>query len=236
MQKILLVEDNRQVQAIIDRLLEGTYDVHVAATVKQACRCIEKYTYNLILLDIQLPDGDGFTFLDFLRKRFTNLQIPVLMLTGRTELESKLKGFSLGADDYIVKPFDPDELKARINTRIKQSIQVETQEEVLDLGTLSVHLSNQRVYLQTESKPKEIVMTPLEFRIFSYLARHKDSDVTRQQMMDAIWGNTSKVTDRTIDTHMSNIRKKISAGDYEIRSVHSLGYRLQHKSEKKEAA
>src|SRR6185312_17481791 len=120
MHRIMLIEDAPSVQMIVKETFQQSCLVTVAGTLNEAKRQLETQTFDLILLDVQLPDGDGFKFLASLRSQESLLEVPVLLLTGRNDIQDKVMVFSLGAEDYVVKPFDPLELKARVEARLNR--------------------------------------------------------------------------------------------------------------------
>jgi two-component system phosphate regulon response regulator PhoB len=172
--------------------------------------------FDLILIDIMLPDGDGFKLCANIQSGtygFNEDETSVVFLTAKGEISDKVLGFSLGADDYIVKPFDPIELKARVQARLKKAQKVKLKENILTKEGLELNVSMQKV-------------------TWSEGAKHEDHVFTRDQVIDAVWGAGVHILDRTIDTHISNLRKKLSCSRFTVRSVHGVGYRFTRQDKK----
>ena len=192
----------------------------------EARKMLEKTHFDLILLDISLPDGDGLTFYADLQIKEKTRDIPVIFITSHQEVNKEIMGFSLGADDYIIKPIEPARFKARIESRLKQIEQKKHKELVINKGNLRLSVTLQKVSIVNEGLEKLIDLTPVEFKLLFHFLRHEDFILTREQLLTAVWGNASEVLDRTIDMHISNLRKKITDSDFKIKAVHGTGYKL----------
>lgn len=225
MNKILVIEDDQDIQFVIKRTLGRDHKVTFASSLTQA-REILANSQDLILLDVVLPDGDGFQFLAELKNDSNLKRTPVLMLTGRSSPSDQVMGFSLGAEDYIVKPIEPVVLQAKINSRFKLLSSSKKETKDLRVGDLCFDLPKQKVTILRDSGEKKVELTPLEFKILLHFASHEEQVFSRDQLMDAIWGNGVTILDRTIDTHISHVRKKIAPSLFTIGSVHGVGYRL----------
>lgn len=222
MAKILLIEDNLSNQLMVKETL-STHDVTCANTLKEATVHITS-PFDLVILDVQLPDGSGF---DFYMHHHVQLQdIPVVILTSQNEVTDKVVGFSLGAEDYVTKPFEPLELRARIEAKLRKKTKPHDS-AVLKVDSLHFDLTMQRLTCEIKGEKKPIETTSIEFKILLYLAKHKDQVITRQQLLDQVWGGSTSVVDRAIDTHMSKLRKKLEGTPWEIKSVYGSGYRFE---------
>jgi DNA-binding response OmpR family regulator len=221
MHKILCVEDADDNLLILQVMLKG-YEVVIARSVKEAKEILQRESFSLILLDLGLPDGDG---LEIMAELLSATQAtPVIVLTGKTDFESKLDAFTLGADDFIVKPFDPKEVRLRIDSKLRKlSTQVQQQESIR-VGNLNCQIAEQRIFSLGSKEP--IDLTSLEFRLFYLMARTPDKVFSRAEILERVWGTAISVTERTVDVHISNLRKKLEGTDVGIEAVVGLGYRI----------
>lgn len=192
---------------------------------KEAREQLEKNNFDLVLLDLTLPDGDGFKICNFIRKSATLHALPVIFITGRAEIEDKEMAFSIGADDYIVKPINNRELRARVLARLERT---RASAEHFATGNLKFDLATQRVSTLNHDEEYTIETTFLEFRLLLYFAKHPDQVFSREQLLNAVWGESLHLFERTIDTHISHLRKKLAAAyaEFTIRSVRGSGYKL----------
>lgn len=225
--KILAVEDAPDYQMIIKSTLKDDYDLTLANNGVQAFEALKKQSFDLILLDIILPDSDGYEICSSLRSHESTKNTPIIFVTSRESVPDKVMGFSLGADDYVTKPFNILELKARVAAKLRMSEQ-KGMSSLLTRGQLEINIPTQRVYMVDEAGAgrRLIDMTSTEFRLLLFMVQHTDHVLSREQILDAVWGDSLNVTERTVDTHISKLRKKMgSCGDY-IKSVHGSGYRF----------
>lgn len=227
--RILVVEDNEAIFLGLQYLLsqEGFTPV-VAKDLADAKQKLSEGEYVLTLLDVSLPDGDGFEFCKYLKEKKANL--PVIFLTAKESEGDVVKGFDLGADDYVIKPFRNRELVSRIRSVLRRNGARQGEEENVELrcGTLRLNPETGRVFVGE----KEVVLTKLEFRILSAMLAHPGKIYSREEILAAVWdlyGNY--VNDNTLSVTMKRIREKI--GDTEgnlIKTVRGLGYRLEGKN------
>lgn len=223
--KLLAVEDSQDYQLILKSTLQQDYDVTIAGTAHEAYEDLKNHTYDLILLDIILPDSDGYEICSQIRSNPSTSHLPIIFVTSKETIPEKVMGFSLGADDYITKPFNTLELKARVASKLRLSDH-NAQNASLVKGCVEINTPTQRVYLCSENEKEHVDLTTTEFRLLSYMAHHEDHVLGRDQILEAVWGETLNVTERTVDTHVSKLRKKLkNAGEY-IKSVHGSGYRF----------
>lgn len=220
--KVLLVEDDKKISNLIKAYLENAdFHVQVAYNVSQTIEIIEKEQFDIVILDLMLPDGMGETLVE----EFSMLRIPIIMVTAKATEEEKLAGFSLGADDYITKPFSPRELVARVKAVLRRYNFHE--EEILSFnsGKLQIFLKSYRVLLDKE----EIPLTPTEFKILLHLARHNSEVITREVIIYKVFGYQFEGYERTVDTHIKNLRHKLKDDPKSptfIQTVHGVGYRF----------
>jgi len=238
MYNILLVEDSAEIQTLVLRALGSDYTVAVVSSVSEATTFLQnsKNKCDLILMDIMLPDGDGFKLSANIQNGSfgkDNENMSLVFLTAKSDISEKVLGFSLGADDYIVKPFDPIELKARVQARLNKTQKRKEKENILTKDDMTLNASLQKVTWKQSNKEMSIDLTPLEFKLLYHFVKHEDHVFSRNQLIDVIWGNGVHILDRTIDTHISNLRKKLKDTAYSVQSVHGVGYRFAKQGKNK---
>lgn len=212
--RILVVEDDRDISALIQLALENAgYKVFAAYDGREGADLLEKQRFELCLLDIMLPQIDGYELFSYI----SEYSIPVIFITARGEMDDKRKAFRMGADDYIVKPFEIEELLLRT-------------ENILRLhGYKNDCLRIGDVELDTESRTvrkagKEVALTPKEFELLHFLLRNKGVALSRFALYDRVWGDEAETRDtRTLDIHITRLRKKLGL-EREIATVHKIGY------------
>jgi DNA-binding response OmpR family regulator len=229
MSRILLVDDSPEYEIMVRKALTRPgLDVDVAASARDALMALlQDPLPQLILLDITLPDRDGLQLYADIQADERLSAIPVIFLTGHAELPNKLTAFSLGAEDYLVKPVLPLELRARVEARLRKLEAKADQENLILRGPVRLKLDAQRAEIASEGGSfKELKLTPREFKLLLFLARNEERVLTRDQILDAVWGTGSDVMDRTVDAHVSALRKKLGPAASCIESVLGTGYRF----------
>lgn len=223
--RLLLVEDQKEFQMIIAKIFEdGQHSLTVAGDARQARGILENEKFDLVLMDISLPDEGGLELCAKLRESEATAHLPVIFITGSESLPSKLTAFSLGAEDYIVKPFNYHELKARVTAKLRKVSRTMQSAEESRLGPFLFKLAAQKVY--NTSDGQEFGLSPREMKLLYYLARNDDRVMSRQQILDEVWGGGVNVTDRTVDTHIYLLRKKLGSLSVCIEAVPGIGYRF----------
>lgn len=222
MEKILVIEDNKDYQFLIQSTLGTEYRVVCADNGKAGVELAREHRPDLILLDISLGEVDGFEVCHLLKAQKETASIPVVFLSSRNDAHSKVMGFDLGADDYIQKPFESDELKARIKVRIRQHQSRREAVSVYEANGLRIDFLGHRVYIQD----KEIPFSSLEFKLLSFFVRNPDRVLSRERILNNVWGVDTFVTDRVVDSHIRSIRKKLGAYKDHIESIYGEGYRF----------
>lgn len=222
MEKILCVEDGEDTLL----LLAATLDSHqliFARTLKHAIQCLTSEVYSLVIIDVDLPDGSGLEVLAATSEQLRGT--PIIFLTGKSDFATKVSAFSLGADDYIQKPFDPKELRLRVDSKLRKTAHLRRDDTSFKMGPVTVNVQEQRIY-SSDACSKPIELTSLEFRIFQLLARTQNKIFSRDEILDRVWGNSFAVTDRAVDVHVSNLRKKLAGTGVTIEAVIGSGYRV----------
>lgn len=226
--KILVVEDSPDASAILQSFLSFKFELDIAETLDQARQFLKKNRYELILLDVMLPDGLGFDFCCEIKRGSTDAsQTPVIFLTAKNAVSDKVLGFSIGADDYITKPFEPAELMARIESKIIKAAKSREIAESFKAGPFRFELTNMSLFAENGSGEKKIEVTPIEFKLLLKLAQNRDRVFSRQQLIDTTWGASVHIDDRCVDKHISTIRKKIEPHQKSIKTVSGVGYEFR---------
>jgi two-component system alkaline phosphatase synthesis response regulator PhoP len=232
MPKILLVEDNTDLAYGLQNNLEiDGYEVRVAENGETGLKRARSWAPDLIILDLMLPDLDGYRVLQRLRKE--GVATPVLILTARGEESDKVLGFRLGADDYVTKPFGVMELLARVEAILRRSQRGDesSNEPVREgdlevFGSITVDARARIVYREGE----EVLLTPKEFDLLLALMAKDGAVVSRLDLLKEVWGHRAAVVSRTVDTHISELRRKLEdepSTPKHILTVHKAGYRFQ---------
>lgn len=225
MKNILLVEDIEEVQILVQSILGSDFNITVASDVDSALQAAETINFDLFLIDVVLPTENGFHLCARLRSNAKTKMTPVIFLTSKSSIQDKIMGFSLGGDDYIVKPFDPMELKIRVQSKLKNTnVYLET--ENLRKGSIKLNIPSQKAFLLKQNEEIELGLSPNEFKLLSYFLKHEGQVLTRSRLLDEIWGKKLNVTDRTVDTHIYQLRKKLQDQSQSIESVFGEGYRF----------
>jgi len=222
MNNILLVEDDIHIQTVNKNILEdeGGYNVSLAMNLAEARSAIAESSPDLIMLDIMLPDGSGLDFLIELRE--SGCEIPILLLTALGETKDKVAGLRLGSDDYLAKPYDYDELLARIETILHRGAR--QAEPLLKFGTFSIDIENGTVLLNNT----DLNLSWIEFRLLHLLARNKDQTMSAESLYEAVWKQKMGDDSRALISTASRLRKKLAGSGYTITFMRNQGYRFEH--------
>lgn len=226
MHTVLLVEDTEEAFLLVKRALGGSVKLEWARSLAEGSRALSSSSIDLVLLDVMLPDGDGYRLCSILQADDRLKHIPVMFLTSKTSTSDKVLGFTVGAEDFISKPFDPLELKARVESRLRRLSRERQDSDVLRLGDIEINKATQRVQIYESDKPVEVDLTPIEFKLLLLLSREPHRVFSRDEIMNTIWGENVHVYARSVDTHISKLRKKMLSRHGCIESVHGTGYRF----------
>ncbi len=225
MAKILIVDDDPHIRELIRVILakEGLSIVE-AEDGEVAMTLLEQDKMDLIILDIMMPNMDGWTFCREVRTYYTDT-MPILMLTAKGETTQKVKGFDLGADDYLVKPFAPAELLARVKALLKR-YQITLSNRIV-IGDVTIDRDSYKVFIGAE----EITLPLKEFELLFKLATHQKKTFSREQLIEDIWGFDYEGDERTVDVHIKRLRQRFSQEEcpFKIITIRGLGYRLEGK-------
>jgi two-component system, OmpR family, phosphate regulon response regulator PhoB len=221
---ILVVEDEDSLATLLQYNLEKEgYQVSVAGDGEEALIQVEERLPDLVVLDWMLPKVSGIEVCRRLRQRAETRNVPIIMLTARSEESDRVRGLDTGADDYLAKPFSMTELAARIRAVLRR-LRPGLAEDRVRYGDIVVD----RVAHRVKRNGKEVHLGPTEFRLLDYLIQHPGRVFSREQLLDAVWGSDVYVEARTVDVHVGRLRKALNAseGSDPIRTVRSAGYSL----------
>ncbi|CAM4116102.1 MULTISPECIES: response regulator transcription factor [Bacillus] len=220
---VLLVEDERRLREIVsDYFRNEGFEVIEAEDGKKALELFAEHTIDLIMLDIMLPEIDGWSVCRRIRKESA---VPIIMLTARSDEDDTLLGFELGADEYVTKPFSPKVLVARAKTLLKRAdgaVGV-AEENAMSLAGIEVNRLSRTVLVDGE----EIILTHKEFELLVYLMENKGIVLSRQHLLDQLWGYDYYGDDRTVDTHIKKLRNKLGDKAKHIGTVIRVGYKFE---------
>lgn len=225
MRKILLIEDNETIIIGLKYTLEQeNFDVDIAKNIIEAKSKIKKYDYNIYLLDIALPDGEGYEICKYVKEKGN---YPVIFLTAKDEEKDVVQGLDMGADDYIIKPFRTRELVSRINSVLRRYENANIEEHKIQCKNIVIDSNTAKVY----KDGKEVVLTSLEYRILLMLFNNKGILIKREQLLEKIWDIAgSFVNDNTLTVYIKRIREKLDDKNGEIiQTVRGIGYMVVEK-------
>lgn len=233
-QKILIVDDDTNIAELISLyLIKECFDTQIVEDGEQALETFSTYQPNLILLDLMLPGIDGYEVCREIRK---TSKVPIIMLSAKGEIFDKVLGLELGADDYMIKPFDSKELVARVRAVLRRftpeqpapAASVKKRRDYAEYPELIVNMEDYSVSYQGQT----IEMPPKEIELLFYLASHPNQVFTREQLLDHIWGYEYIGDTRTVDVHIKRIREKINDHNtWSISTVWGIGYKFEYKKD-----
>ncbi|MBX7232161.1 MAG: response regulator transcription factor [Bdellovibrionales bacterium] len=226
-QSILLVEDSPELCLLVSTILEPSYHFISSNSISDAKEKIKDNKFDLIILDIELTDGDGFSLCMWLKNQSKTTAIPIIFLTNRSSPYDKVLGFTLGAEDYIQKPIEPLEFKARVGARLRRNNDLNDSSTSIGFvaGPFRVELNMGKIYMKNvEGNESSLELTHKEYKLLVYFLQNRDRVLTRGQILDKVWDQTMNVTDRTVDSHVYTIRKKMGSYAHLIESIPKEGY------------
>ena len=219
---ILLVEDDRQIREVIEDYFsdksDSTLTVICAQDGKEGLSLLKEKEFDLVILDVMLPEIDGFSLCREIRRESI---VPVLFLTARAREEDILYGYELGCDDYIVKPFSPAELYAKVNAQLKRAKGMVIEKELV-CGEIRINL----ITLQVTAKGQTAELAPKEFALLKYLMEHKNWVISRDTLLDKVWGIDYFGSDSVVDNHIKKLRRALGDAGKQIKTVVTKDYKL----------
>tara|TARA_B100000530_G_C15898049_1_gene464246 strand:- start:146 stop:844 length:699 start_codon:yes stop_codon:yes gene_type:complete len=223
---VLIIEDEPDIRKTIDyNLSKESFKVVQAESIAEGEKALAAKKIDVVILDLMLPDGSGLTLCRDIKSEAKTKHIPVIILTAKTEEVDRVVGFELGADDYVTKPFSVRELILRVKAILKRgtnSTQQENDDSNIEAGDLRMNLDAHQVFISDE----EIALTSLEFRLLKHLLDRRGRVQTRDQLLEEVWGYSSDVTTRTVDTHIKRLREKLLGVGNCIQTIRGVGYRF----------
>ncbi|HEX8716734.1 MAG TPA: response regulator transcription factor [Gemmatimonadaceae bacterium] len=222
-ERVLVVDDEQDIVALVTyHLLKSGYRVTTARSGTEALAAARADRPALIVLDLMLPGMSGFDVLEQLRARDDTRHIAVLMLTARRDEPDRIRGLALGADDYLTKPFSPQELVLRVGAILRRTAATGPAADVLSVGSLTIDRAAHRVAINGE----ELDLTPIEYKLLLLLAERRGRVQGRTQLLEAVWDASPDIQTRTVDMHVQRLRTKLGAAADLIETVRGFGYRM----------
>ncbi len=227
MARILCIEDSQEFQIYLSSVLPEHTLIHVSSLSEALNTITSGFNhFDLILLDISLPDGNGMKFLPTIKEALTDQFIPFIVISSDTDLLTKVAAFGIGADDYISKPPETSELKARIEAKLRWVRSLSSKQKVFTFEDLCIDLEKMSVEIVQKNSQRILLdLTPFEFKILKLLVNRPGQVFSRDHIIDRVWGGKS-MTSRTIDTHVSHLRSKMMSSVVQIETVLGAGYKV----------
>ncbi|MCG3205013.1 MAG: Transcriptional regulatory protein SrrA [Elusimicrobia bacterium] len=221
--KILVVDDDPDIRRLVETVLERDgFSVQSASSAAEFFKTLAAFKPDLVVLDLQLPDMDGFGIIKKLRADPMTLHLPVVMLTVQSIDSYKIAGLEIGADDYIVKPFNHGEFVARIKALLRRSKPKDPSHGIVEASGIRLNLDQHRVEIDN----KVVDLSPKEFDLLAALMRAKNTVLTRETLCESVWGHELVGNTRTVDVHVGRLRRKLGAHEKKIETVERIGYRF----------
>ena len=220
---ILIAEDDLDIAELISHYLtKAGWSVHVAGAGDQALAYVRNHPVDVVILDLMLPGMSGFEVCQALRSERTTADLPIIMLTARTEEGDRVKGLELGADDYVSKPFSPNELVARVRAVVRRTRRSAPADAILRLGSIVMDLSRHTV----SNDGSEVTLTAKEFLLLQFFLEHRGRVLSRDRLLEDVWGYRYTGGTRTVDVHVRRLREKLPALVDALTTVKQFGYKL----------
>lgn len=221
MTKILLIEDNVDLCLALKRILGADHQVTVTHNVSDAKSAVAIESYSLIIMDLGLPDGDGLQLCTYFRSNAATRDIPILVLSGISHSDTKVAALDLGADDFVPKPFQKEELLARVRARLRGA------HKAAVVGPFVIDSRSHRMFIRESDSNRDLHLTPFEYRLLNFLTQKPGEPITREQIINECAGGENDISDRSIDLHVCSLRKKLGKQHNYIRTLYGTGYVFQ---------
>lgn len=224
---ILILDDSPSCQRVAAESLKKVAPTRVLGTLNEARSFLVENSVSLVLLDLHLPDGDGLDFYSEMQTTLNHPDTPVIIVSGSSDICKKVAAFSCGAEDYLVKPYSPMELRARVERIFRSGKNSSTYTD--SVSGLTLDFNKFKAFYEEDGEETQLHLTPHEFKILSLFLKNPERIYSREQIMDQVWGHDIFLTPRTVDTHISSLRKKISSLAVSIVTVRGDGYKSEVK-------
>ena len=223
-QKILIIEDEPDIRKTLEyNISREGYEVICASSLSEGRQKLESASFTLLLLDLMLPDGSGLDLCRELKQDKSSSSMPVIILTAKDDEVDKVVGFELGADDYVTKPFSVRELILRVKAVLKRGERKSDNMEVQrQFGELKIDVDSHEVFVNDE----QVNLTALEFKLLRQLVDRRGRVQSRDQLLSDVWGYSSDVTTRTVDTHIKRLREKLGDMGKYVQTIRGVGYKF----------
>ncbi|MDC0873033.1 response regulator transcription factor [Gammaproteobacteria bacterium] len=226
--KVLVIEDEPDIRKTVEyNLTREGYKVSGCGSISEAKTLLENPNFSIILLDLMLPDGSGLDLCKQIKSNPETNEIPILILTAKDDEVDKVVGFELGADDYVTKPFSVRELILRVKAILKRNTKtISSSNQIHEInrnfGSLKIDLESYEVFINDE----EVILTTLEFKLLNQLIERRGRVQTRDQLLTDVWGYSSDITTRTVDTHIKRLREKLGSMGKYVQTIRGVGYKF----------
>ena len=226
--KVLVIEDEPDIRKTVEyNLTREGYEVSDCGSISEAKALLENPNFSIILLDLMLPDGSGLDLCKQIKSNPETNEIPILILTAKDDEVDKVVGFELGADDYVTKPFSVRELILRVKAILKRNTKtISSSNQIHEInrnfGSLKIDLESYEVFINDE----EVILTTLEFKLLNQLIERRGRVQTRDQLLKDVWGYSSDITTRTVDTHIKRLREKLGSMGKYVQTIRGVGYKF----------
>jgi DNA-binding response OmpR family regulator len=224
---ILAIEDDTDLCELLEyNLTRSGYEVRILHSLQGALDAVKAIRPDLLILDVMLPDGDGFDFCRTLKADAEVRQTPVLFLTARSQEIDRVLGLEIGGDDYVTKPFSPRELLARVKVHLRRAGGERPADEPTEAGPITLDKASRRVFLNGEA----LALTATEFKLLEFFLAHPGRVYSREQLLNSIWGEDTHVTPRNVDVHIRRLRERIETqpdSPQWLQTVRGFGYRFE---------
>tara|TARA_B100000767_G_scaffold86696_1_gene83345 strand:+ start:11393 stop:12088 length:696 start_codon:yes stop_codon:yes gene_type:complete len=228
--KVLVIEDEPDIRKTLEyNLTREGFEVSGCGSIKEAKKLIEIPNFSIILLDLMLPDGSGLDLCREVKSNSLTEDIPIIILTAKDDEVDKVVGFELGADDYVTKPFSVRELILRVKAILKRNTKTSSMplEINRNFGSLKMDIESHEVFIDDE----EVILTALEFKLLNQLVERRGRVQTRDQLLSDVWGYSSDITTRTVDTHIKRLREKLGSMGKYVQTIRGVGYKFSRTPE-----
>lgn len=224
MRQALLIEDSPEFQMVVQATLAQEFDVTCCCDADQALAAIAARNFDLILIDVGLPGRNGLSLCEDFRRESRLQDVPILFVTGHNDPFDLVQGFAVGADDYVLKPFHPDELRARVRARMSRPARQPMHVDSFTIAGLHFSIGRQSVAVTESNGLRDLGLTPIEFKILYHLAKSEPKVVSRSNLLRAVWGQDLHIVERTVDKHICSLRRKLGPASRHVASVPGQGY------------